>query len=131
MAAKKYSVNGRELESYQLSNNELVELVKKEQDKELIDTLIGRFEHRLCKRSGEDGYDGVCARFISDMVNGRLWKYDSTAKQMASDHRYLQSEMFKLCLAYIHALAENYDKGWFDPRNQWACETAKKISEIA
>jgi hypothetical protein len=28
-------------------------------------------------------------------------------------------------------LAENYDKGWFDPRNEWACETAKKISEIA
>ena len=35
--------------------------------------------------------------------------------------------MFKVCLEYIKLLAENCEKGWFDPRNQYAVQTSKKI----
>ena len=38
--------------------------------------------------------------------------------------------MFKVCMEYIKALAENGKKGYFDPRNQYACETSKKIIEL-
>jgi hypothetical protein len=43
------------------------------------------------------------------------------------EHRYLQNEMFKVCLEYIKQLAENCENGWYDPRNKYACETSKKI----
>jgi hypothetical protein len=132
MADKKYIIDGREYSVWQLNNNQLVELARQGGDKDIVETIIGRFERSLCKRreEGETEWDGVCARFLSDMVNGKLWNYEGAAKKMASEHRYLQQEMFKLCLAYIKALADNYDNGSFDPRNQWACETAKAITEI-
>ena len=56
-----------------------------------------------------------------------MCKPKDVAEKMAKDHRYLQSEMFKVCLEYIEILAENADKGYYDGRNKWACETAKKM----
>jgi hypothetical protein len=35
--------------------------------------------------------------------------------------------MFKVCLEYIKVLAENCEKGWYDPRNKYAAETSKEI----
>jgi hypothetical protein len=49
------------------------------------------------------------------------------ADKMCKEHRYLQNEMFKVCLEYIKKLAENCENGWYDPRNQYAAETSKKI----
>ena len=46
---------------------------------------------------------------------------------MCREHRYLQNEMFKVCMEYIKKLAENASKGYYDPRNQYACNTAKII----
>ena len=46
---------------------------------------------------------------------------------MCREHRYLQNEMFKVCLEYIKELANCYECGRFDPRNQYAAETSKKI----
>jgi hypothetical protein len=43
------------------------------------------------------------------------------------EHRYLQNEMFKVCLEYIKKLADNCEKGYYDPRNEYAAETSKKI----
>ena len=40
--------------------------------------------------------------------------------------RFIQ-EKFKVCLEYIKVLAENYQKGYYDPRNEWACQTSDKI----
>ena len=68
--------------------------------------------------------DDVFARFFSDYVNGSHDKFKA-AKHMATEHRYLQSSMFKVCLEYIKILAQNLDEGRFDGRNEWACNAAK------
>ena len=64
------------------------------------------------------------AGIISSFVNGASSDYTSVADELASDHRYLQGEEFKLALEYILALAHNYAKGWFDARNEFACRMA-------
>lgn len=68
-----------------------------------------------------------CARVLSEFVNGRIRSPKRVAEEMAKDHRYLQQEMFKICYEYMKILAENNDKGWYDARNEWACNTAKKM----
>ena len=64
------------------------------------------------------------AGVISEFVNGASSDYVSVADELARDHRYLQGEEFKLVLEFILALAHNYAKGWFDPRNEFACKMA-------
>lgn len=129
----KYEVNGRELESYQLSNGEMVTLLKgetlaEEQRKELTKSLIARFERENCPRAGEDNHD-VFARQFSDFVNGKCHNKKKTAELMARDHRYLQSEMFKVFMEYAKILAENYENGRYDGRNEWACTAAKYMTD--
>ena len=48
---------------------------------------------------------------------------------MAREHRYLQQEMFKVCLEYVKILAQNAENGRFDPRNEWACKASKYMIE--
>lgn len=131
MERKTFKVNGRELETYQLNNSQLVDLIKKgglsEEDRlYLLEKMTDRFENSLCPRSGE-GNDEVFARFFSDYVNNCGHDTRKAVAKMATDHRTLQNNMFYLCMEYIKVLAENCEKGWYDPRNQYACETSKKI----
>lgn len=63
-------------------------------------------------------------RTESDFINGRLSHTKEVAQAMAQDHRYLVQERFKLTLEYWKELAKNYRKGWYDPRNEWACKIA-------
>ena len=132
MANKKFTIDGREYESYQLSNEEIVRLIKDEtkicsEDRDfLMKKVLERFEYDLCKRGGETS-DDVFARFFGNFVNGKLDSKKHVAEVMCREHRYLQNEMFKVCLEYIKLLAENCEKGWFDPRNQYAVQTSKKI----
>lgn len=60
----------------------------------------------------------------SDFINGKLSHPKEVAQAMAQDHRYLVQERFKLTLEYWKELAKNYRKGWYDPRNEWACKIA-------
>jgi hypothetical protein len=69
----------------------------------------------------------VFARFFGNFVNGKLHSKKHVAEIMCREHRYLQNEMFKVCLEYIKLLAENCENGRFDPRNQYAAQTSKKI----
>jgi len=87
-----------------------------------------RFKYDLCarKNEGEDS-DDVFARFFGNFVNGKCHSKKKVAEKMSCEHRYLQNEMFKVCLEYIKKLAENCEKGYYDPRNKYACETSKKI----
>jgi len=131
MASKKFTIDGREYSIYELSNEQIVRLIKENNvtpcDHDLlIEETIRRFENDLCKRGGETA-DDVFVRFFSSFVNGRLNSKKHVAEMMCREHRYLQNEMFKVCLEYIKLLAENCEKGWFDPRNQYAAETSKKI----
>lgn len=129
----KFKVNGREYKSYQLTNEELVELLEKnelteEQRKELNETLFNRFKFYSCKKLGETE-DELFARQFSYFVNGKMNLPKEVAKEMAKDHRYLQAEMFKVCKAFIEELAENYAADRYDPRNEWACEMAAKMAK--
>ena len=117
----KFLVNNREVESYNLTNKEVIELLtasntSDEQKAELESMIIDRFSNNLCPRPGETE-DDVFARFFGNFVNGKLCSRQKVAERMCTEHRYLQQEMFKVCLEYIKALSANYDKGFFDPKS--------------
>jgi hypothetical protein len=128
----KFTLNGREYEDYQLSNEQIVELIEGDHDvtdmghEFLMKKVYERFKYELCPKSGEDN-DDVFARFFGNFVNGKCHDKKKVADLMCREHRYLQNEMFKVCLEYIKKLAENCEKGYYDPRNQYACNTAKII----
>ena len=127
----KFNVNGRETEYYYLTDREVLDLLRgntlnDEQRKFLHEYMQDRFEHRLCTKSGETE-DDVFVRFFSDFVNGEMISVKKVADGMANEHRYLQSEMFKVCLEYIKRLAESANDGRFDGRNEWACQTSRMI----
>lgn len=138
MANKKFTIDGREYESYQLSNEQLARLIEgkhlemddthvdSDEKEFLMEKVYERFKYDLCKRSGETA-DDVFARFFGNFVNGKLHSKKHVAEMMCREHRYLQNEMFKVCLEYIKLLAENCENGRFDPRNQYAAQTSKKI----
>lgn len=131
----KFKMNNREYETYQLSNTDLVELLRGEtltveERTELNKALLERFECDLCPRKNEgETDDHVFARFFGNFVNGRLRSKKEVAEKMSHEHRYLQNEMFKVCLAYIQKLAENYEKGYYDPRNEYACKASTYMLE--
>ena len=130
---KKFTIDEREYSIYELSNEQIVRLVRENNmppcDHDLlVGEIIRRFENDLCKRSGETA-DDVFVRFFSSFVNGRLNSKKHVAEMMCCEHRYLQNEMFKVCLEFIKMLAENYEKGYFDPRNEYAAKTSSKIIE--
>lgn len=128
----KFTLDGREYEDYQLSNEQIVELL--EGDHEVTDMghdflmkkVYERFKHECCARKGESR-DELFARNFSDYVNKCPNDFKKAASAMGKEHRYLQSEMFKMCIEYIKVLAEHYNNGCYDPRNEWACGTAYSI----
>lgn len=136
----KFTIKGREYESYELSNEQVLDLLKSDGDitkyptlhldsfqrAELEKIVLNRFEYNLCPKGGETN-DDVFAHFFSNYVNRCPNDFKKAASAMGRDHRYLQSEMFKMCIEYIKVLAEHYDNGCYDPRNQWACKTAKTL----
>lgn len=136
MASKKFIIDGREYESYQLSNEQIIRLVRDnevpnenltaDERSYLVEKIIDRFEYDLCKRDGETN-ENVFARLFGNYVNGKLGNKKKVAELMCREHRYLQNEMFKVCLEYIKLLAENYDSGCYDGRNEYAAMTSKKI----
>lgn len=131
MAERKFNIDGREYASYELSNGQIARLIEDDpyasDDKEfLMDMVFDRFRNNLCPKSGEN-MDDVFARLFSNFANGKLSSKKHVAEVMCNEHRWIQNEMFKVCLEYIKKLAENCEKGWFDPRNQYAAQTSKKI----
>jgi hypothetical protein len=130
----KFEIDGREYEDYQLSNEQIVRLL--EGDYEVTDmghdllmqTVYERFKNECCPKYGETN-DNVFVRSFSRFVNGRCGNKEKVAELMCNEHRYLQTQMFYVCLAYIRKLAENMEKGNFDLRNMYACQTAKQMIE--
>ena len=128
----KFTVDGRELEAYQLSNRQMVDLIKNDtkaysdEREYLLDKMLDRFENECCPNYGENN-DNVFVRQFSSFVNGKCGNKENVAELMSREHRYLQSEMFFVCLAFIRKLAENYDNDCYDLRNEYACRTAKQM----
>lgn len=127
----KFTIDGREYEDYQLSNEQIVSLVEDStlmgsEKAFLMEKAYQRFKHECCAKNGETN-DDVFARFFSNYVNRCPNNIYRAAKAMSKDHRYLQNEMFKVFMSYIKILAENCENGCYDPRNEYAAETSKKI----
>ena len=58
MASKKFTIDGREYESYQLSNEQILSLIKDtktcSEDRDfLMEKVLERFEYDLCPKCGE------------------------------------------------------------------------------
>ena len=127
----KFTINGREYEDYQLSNEQIVSLIDGDtlmgsEKAFLMEKAYQRFKHECCAKNGETN-DDVFARQFSNYVNRCPNDFKKAAKIMGKDHRYLQSEMFKMCIEYFKVLAEHYNNDCYDPRNEWACSTAYSI----
>ena len=129
----KFTIDGKEYEDYQLSNEQIVRLLNSEDITDmgynyLVEKVLERFKNECCPNCGENN-DNVFVRQFSSFVNGKCGNKENVAELMSREHRYLQSEMFFVCLAYIRKLAENMKKGNFDLRNAYACQTAKQMIE--
>ena len=113
----------------------MVELVKSEEISEedrklLTDKIIERFAYDDCPHHAGEDEKNVFVRQFSDFVNGKCHGgARKVAELMALEHRYLQNEMFKICLEYIKILADNHNNGRFDPRNEWACTASHYMIE--
>jgi hypothetical protein len=67
---------------------------------------------------------------METLANGVICSKRKVAERMARSHRYLQNELFHLFIEYANILAQNYEKGHYDGRNQSACENAKKVMDL-
>lgn len=61
---------------------------------------------------------------MSNLINDCSFNPRVVGVEMSTDHRYLQQEFFKCSLAFIACLANNYRKGMYDGRNEFACKCA-------
>jgi hypothetical protein len=64
---------------------------------------------------------------ISNIVNSTLFNPIEVGVQLSNDHRYLVNEMFKMFLHFSGKLSMDYEKGYYDGRNEFACKCAKII----
>ena len=85
--------------------------------------ILKKMSENLCLSAEEK------AEVIEDLVNCTGWYGDDIAKKLSKMHRYLQQEFFKMVLTYVARLANNYEKGWYDGRNEWACKMARLMMD--
>lgn len=126
----KFTIDNREYEAWELSNEQIVKLIESgnlmgAEKAHLMEKAYERFKYDLCAKAGETR-DDVFARFFGNYVNRCPNDFKRAAKAMAREHRYLQNEMFKVCIEYFKVLEEAYFNDAYDPRNQWAVKTANK-----
>lgn len=67
----------------------------------------------------------IKAKEISNLINDCSYNARRVGCELSTDHRYLQSEFGKTALHFLGCLAENYDKGYYDGRNEYVCRCAK------
>lgn len=54
--------------------------------------------------------DKAFAQEFANFVNGRMCFAERTGRELTQAHRYLQQQMFKVCIGFIRQLAINYQK---------------------
>lgn len=113
---------------YSYSNNELLDMYNDDNRRngEVVGEIVRRFKDDCCLMGGENE-DEQFARQFSKFVNGKMRKARNVAESMSDKHRYLQGEMFKVCMEYIRVLSECYETGRYDARNKYACKTSSAI----
>ena len=127
----KFIINGREYQDYQLSNEQIRDLIEggtltKEEKSFLMEKAFERFKCECCAHRGESR-DELFAQNFSDYVNKCPNDFSVAAKKMASEHRYLQNEMFKVFIDYAKELNKSYLNNFYDARNEWAVRAANKV----
>lgn len=70
--------------------------------------------------------DKAFAQEFANFVNGRMCSADNTGRELTRAHRYLQQQMFKVFVGFMRQLAYNYQKGFYDDRNEWASRLASE-----
>lgn len=70
--------------------------------------------------------DKTFALEFANFVNGGMSSADQTGRELTRAHRYLQQQMFKVCISFMRQLACNYQKGHYDQRNEWASKLASE-----
>lgn len=68
--------------------------------------------------------DKEFANDFSRFVNGKMCSASKVGAEFANDHRFLVNEKFKVMMAFMEQLSINYQKGYYDLRNEWACTLA-------
>ena len=69
--------------------------------------------------------DEAFVKEFEDFVNGKMTSPRKVGIAMATTcHRYLQGEMWKVCVAYMRMLALNFHAGRYDDRNASAAKAA-------
>lgn len=69
-------------------------------------------------------HDKEFAQEFENFVNGRMRSAEDTGRELSMAHRYLQQQMFKVFIGFMRQLAHNYQKGYYDDRNEWASRVA-------
>ena len=67
----------------------------------------------------------VKAKEISELINDCSYSPRAVGCELSTIHRYLQSEFGRTARHFLGCLAENYDKGRYDARNEYECRCAK------
>lgn len=78
------------------------------------------------------GNDRQFVEEFSKYVNGKMTSPRQMGKALADDHRYLVNEKARLMFFFMEQLAENWHRGRYDRRNEWACRlAAEAIDHLA
>lgn len=67
----------------------------------------------------------VKAKEISHLINDCSYSPRVVGCELSTDHRYLQSEFGQTAIHFFGCLAENYEKGRYDGRNEYVSRCAK------
>ena len=67
----------------------------------------------------------IKAKAISELINDCSYSPRRVGCELSTDHRYLQSEFGRTAMSFFGCLAENYEKGLYDARNEYECRCAK------
>lgn len=69
---------------------------------------------------------------FSAFVNGKMGSSQKVGRALAVDHRYLVNQKAKVMFCFMEQLAENWHRGKYDLRNEWACRlAAEAIDHLA
>lgn len=64
---------------------------------------------------------------IDTIVNSTLFNPLEVGVELTTSHNYLVNEMFKMFVHFAGQLARKYDNGYYDGRNEYACECSRII----
>jgi hypothetical protein len=71
-----------------------------------------------------------CVATVSDMVNNMCFDNKEFAKQFATEHRTLQQNFTRLCVAWLEQCAEQKKLGRYDLRNEDSCNLGEAFMEL-